>query len=492
MTSLNADDIHRTALLAVHDGSQLTLEAALSAHSATGILICADATTCHDVQGQAALLTAVATAVRAFGNVVVVTAAPGTAITGGPVTGTLAGAIGQQGARIANPADITDVDVTWPVLLVGHHTPLPPRLAWPGDLTRAVLRATWAGWVATVWRDARRQASNAEPACILAAIAAAAIGVSEAFGSIRSVPGSDAGYRDVQLSLWDPGGETADLGPTLAHAPAAWWLVGLGHLGQAYAWVISWLTYLSPPSIEVVLQDVDRTTPANHSTGILIPQGSRGIRKTRLVAAALDDTGLDTRMIERRLGPDQRTTDSECHVALIGVDNLPTRRLISAAGWRLAIDVGLGSGPQNFASMVIRRFPGAERSDQVAAWVSNTIRPVTIPQTPAFSDLKQRHDKCGVVELAGKAVGASFAGMTAACLAVAEATRELHGGIGLDILTLDLLTMHSDSALATEPADVISAGLLAFWNPDRPTSRSEWVAGPEAAAAQGGPAAVLL
>lgn len=461
MTSLSADDMHRTALLAMHDGSQLTLEAALSAHSATGILICADATTCHNIQGQAALLTAVATAARAFGTVVVVAAVPRTAITGGPVTGTIASAISQQGARLANQTDITDadVDVTWPILLVGHNTP-PPCLARPRDRSRAILRVTWAGWVATVWRDAGRQASNTGPACILAAIAAAAIGVSEAFGSIRCVPGSDAGYRDLRLSLWDPVGDTADLGPTLAHAPAAWWLIGLGHLGQAYAWVISWLTYLSPPSVEVVLQDVDRTTPGNHSTGVITPEGSRGIRKTRLIAEALDGTGLDTQVIERSLGPDLSTTDSECHVALIGVDNLPTRRLISAVGWRLAIDVGLGSGPQNFASIVVRRFPGAQRSDQVAAWGSDTIRPVTIPRTPAFSDLMQRHDTCGIVELAGKAVGASFAGMTAACLAVAEATRELHAGIGIDVLTLDLLTMYANSAPAAEPADVISAGLL--------------------------------
>ena len=49
----------------------------------------------------------------------------------------------------------------------------------------------------------------------------------------------------------------------------------------------------------------------------------------------------------------------------------------------------------------------------------------------------------------------------AACLAVAEATRELHGGIGLDITALDLLTLNSDGARAAEPGDVISARLLA-------------------------------
>lgn len=310
-----------------------------------------------------------------------------------------------------------------------------------------MLRATWAGWTASVRVSASQTADTAGPRCVLAPIAAAAIGVSEAFGSIRSAPGHDAGYRDVRLNLWNPHGDTADLGPALAHAPASWWLTGLGHLGQAYAWVISWLAYLTPDAIQLALQDTDRTTPANHSTSVLTPVGSDGIHKTRLITAALDHTGLDTRIIERRLGPDLRIAESECHVALIGVDNIATRRLISDVGWRLAIDVGLGTGLQNFASMQIRRFPGTQRSDQVGAWAADSPK------------LQERYDPCGVIELAGKAVGASFVGITAACLAVAEATREVHGGIGLDIMTLDLMTRDSDAAPAAMPADVICAQL---------------------------------
>ncbi|HUZ56020.1 MAG TPA: hypothetical protein VMU94_26280 [Streptosporangiaceae bacterium] len=460
MTALNADDIDRTALLALHDGTQPTLEAALSAHAATGIAICADSATCRDTQGQAALLTAAATAARAFGNVVVFAAAADAVLAAGPSAGrTLASALLQEGTPPADPPGAGDIAAAWPVLLIGSSTPVPPQPAGPGQGTRPVLRAAWTGWLATVQADASPATRTTGPPCILAAIAAAAIGVSEAFGSIRAVPGNDAGYRDVQLNLWHPGADAAGSGPALAHAPASWWLVGLGHLGQAYAWVISWLTYLTPPAIELVLQDTDRTSPANHSTGVLTPARSDGVRKTRLIAGALDHAGIDTQIIERRLGSDLRMLDGECHVALIGVDNIPARLLISDVGWRLAIDVGLGTGPRDFASMLLRRFPGAQPSNQVTAWIEIPAEPVTIPSTPAFSDLKERHDHCGVVQLAGKAVGASFVGITAACLAVAEATRELHGGSGLDITTLNLLTMDSDSAPAAEPADVISTRL---------------------------------
>jgi hypothetical protein len=109
--------------------------------------------------------------------------------------------------------------------------------------------------------------------------------------------------------------------------------------------------------------------------------------------------------------------------------------------------------------MHLRRCPGAVRSDQIAAWNTALSDQITVPGTPAFADLAERHDPCGVVELAGKAVGASFVGVTAACLAVAEVTRELHGGTGYDVLAFDLPTLDSDNAPAATPTDVISCSL---------------------------------
>jgi hypothetical protein len=454
-----AGDIHRTALLAMHDGSQPTLDAAISAHADTGVLLCADADTCHDFAGQAALLTAVTTAARAFGNVAVLAASPQTVITGGVSAGiSLANAVVREGASPITPPGLTAIPNRWPVVLIGAETPVPIRMDSFAGL-RAVLRVSWSGWVAAVRATSAPAGKAAAPPCVLAAITAAGMGISEAFGATRARPGSDAGFRDITLNLWNPRGDADSQGPVLAHAPCAWWLVGLGHLGQACSWVISWLPYADASAIEVALQDTDRTTPANHSTGVLTPAGSDGIRKTRLVAAALDRTGFDTRIIERRLGPDFRAAPGECHVAIMGVDNLLARRLASAIGWRFAVDLGLGSGPDNFASLLIRRFPAAQTSDAVPAWTHSVAVPVAIPSTPAFSDLIARHDQCGMVELAGAAVGASFVGIVAACLAVAEACRELHGGAGLDVLNLDLLTMDSQTAPATRPADVISAQL---------------------------------
>jgi hypothetical protein len=97
----------------------------------------------------------------------------------------------------------------------------------------------------------------------------------------------------------------------------------------------------------------------------------------------LENAGLTTRIIERRAGSDFRAAQGERHVALLGVDNLLTRRLTSGAGWTLAINTGLGDQPGNFDSILIHRFPGSRRSDEIPAWQPREPRAVAIPQTAA-------------------------------------------------------------------------------------------------------------
>ncbi|WP_121432275.1 hypothetical protein [Actinomadura pelletieri] len=284
--------------------------------------------------------------------------------------------------------------------------------------------------------------------------------MAEAFTFTRQLPGNDAGFRDVSLDLWSPGRPVPAPGPPLRYAPCAWWLVGLGHLGQANAWTISWLPYQNPADVEIVLQDADLTNPANHSTGLLTPVDSNGTPKPRLVAATLDRLSYRTRIIERHLTTHSTATSADPHVALIGVDNLDTRRLISSIGWRTAIDAGLGAGHRDFSAIAIHRFPGSHHSAKLPAWTSPGAPSVTVPDRPAFKDAEARLGRCGVVELAGKAVGAAFVGAVAACLTVAEALRELHGGPGYDVLTLHLLTHDPQTALAKTRADIVHAALV--------------------------------
>ncbi|WP_194919354.1 hypothetical protein [Catenulispora rubra] len=181
-----------------------------------------------------------------------------------------------------------------------------------------------------------------------------------------------------------------------------------------------------PSSISIVLQDDDATITANQSTGLLTPPRSEKIRKTRLVASALDRLGFTTTIIEFPVDDGTRAGARNNHVALLGLDNVPARRLTSDVSWKLAIDAGLGAGPTDFNSIMIRRFPGARRSDAVLAWADGSEEESPI-HNRVFEDAAER-DACGATTLAGIAVGATFVGVLAACLAVTEAIRSLYPG----------------------------------------------------------------
>ncbi len=86
-----------------------------AAHAATGVMVCADAAS-RDFAGQAAVLTAVVAALRAFGNVAVAAASPQTAIAAGVFASlSLTDAVTRQGARLVTADGV--IGERWPVVL---------------------------------------------------------------------------------------------------------------------------------------------------------------------------------------------------------------------------------------------------------------------------------------------------------------------------------------------------------------------------------------
>jgi len=350
---------------------------------------------------------------------------------------------------------------------LGAQTPIPAADHLTG--TRAVLigdvqtsfatsvQLTWDGWIAGV-RNPRSRMEERE-GCALAPLLAAALVVSEILESHLGV--IDACWRDVTLSLWNPTG-SANLpaqGPTLRWLPTQWMLIGLGHLGQANAWCLSHLPYESDAG-EIWLADDDFVAPANLSTGVLTDprcmydaSGSR-LRKTRTVAEAIERSGRTTRMIERRLHSEERFQADLPAIALVGVDNLETRRTLSDFGWPLCVDAGLGSTPSSFDSVSVHTFDGSgQSSHDVSAWryyeTSSTDTAAGI-----FEDLRRAGlDECGVVTLANKKVACAYVGMIAGCLVVAEVLRRLNGGAGSSSIsaTLDAIVFRGDEL---EPANL--------------------------------------
>lgn len=449
------DSFNRTALLLAHElGDAVD---GVSCHDESHISIIAGPGVCATRSGHAALLTAVKTAVRAFGQVRVALHDPAAKVLGGPDAGvSLASVVTGEGARLEEFGELASDDCV--VVLGECPEGVSARPAW--------LTASWTGWTAlvapTVDATQEQAPTNGNE---LAAIAAGALLVAERFFML--LPGSETvvGRRVAKVDLWAPIEHDFGAPPDLAHAPAHWWLLGLGHLGQGYAHAISWLDFAVPSEVQVVLQDAETTVMANHSTGVLTPAGSVGERKTRVTAASLDKCGYQTVIVERRMTRLTPAGSEDMHVALVGVDNLATRRGIDDYNWRTAIDVGIGSGAHDFDGMTIIRFPGRP-SGEIPAWQERPGQsvPGPLPSAPGL-------DACGLTELNGIAVGASFIGAIAGALAVAEACRPLHGGVGHAIQCRELRSGETEMVAARAVSAPISVPLTSSRAHSQPPRR---------------------
>jgi hypothetical protein len=151
------------------------------------------------------------------------------------------------------------------------------------------VRTAYAGWRGGIVPGHVDLAPGAAPVMPLAPMLSAALAVNEAFFYTRS--GNTAfGHRPVGLSLWRPSPNVDWLNPAtdepdLCYLPARLWLIGLGHLGQAYLWGLGLLPYPHPAGLSLVLQDIDIITPSTESTSILTDASQIGQKKTRTTAA---------------------------------------------------------------------------------------------------------------------------------------------------------------------------------------------------------------
>lgn len=299
----------------------------------------------------------------------------------------------------------------------------------PHDASFGV-RAVFSGWRAGVIPADEMPPFEFEAEFPLAAILATALAVNEAFLFVRQDT-PEAGSREIGISLWKPDAiddwaATAHGGPKIDYLPSKLWLLGLGHLGQAYLWTLSLLPYERPEEVSLVLQDIDVITASTLSTSVLSGPHMIGLKKTRAMAGVLEARGFKTGIIERRFDETLRVMPDDPQIALCGLDNALGRQPLCEVGFKFIVEAGLGNGAKDFRALRIHTFPGARDSRDL--WKANE-RVDTSVDARAYDDLKARGlDQCGVTMLAGKAVGAPFVGMTAAALSIAEIMRVLHDG----------------------------------------------------------------
>jgi len=228
--------------------------------------------------------------------------------------------------------------------------------------TQSGLRCWADGWTAVVSPNA--PSAQLRSGNEIGGVLAGALGVGEAF---RSAVLGDlrAGRSTSRLSAFSLGG-TGEEEAELRHLPTAFWLLGLGNLGQATLWTIGMLPYADPGAVLLFLQDFDTSEAGNLPIQILARPHWIGHKKARPAAAWADDVGFRTIIVERRFEAGCRRSDGEPGLALVGVDNLAARRAAAASNFDLVLDAGLGATAPEIFDIRLHAFPGVRSPEQ--AW----------------------------------------------------------------------------------------------------------------------------
>lgn len=313
----------------------------------------------------------------------------------------------------------------------------------------------WSGGVVETLKD--------ETVCDglgLTGVISGALGVSEVFQ--YCLGSSTAGRRDVGVSLWRPDlpWQNPDAtGPTLRWLPRSLWLLGLGHLGQAYAWSLGWLPYKEPSELTVCLMDVDSIVEGNVATGLLTRSDDLRKRKTRLVSEQLESLGYQSAIVERLFDETLRPSQSEPRLAFAGFDDPIPRRKLGDGRFDRVVDGGLGAGSTGYLDILLHTFPS--QLDPATAFGTGA-KLVSSILPPAYEVEAQRRiaegasvgdAQCGMLEFAGVTIGAAFVGAVASALVVADPLRQLHQGSELVVVGLDLRSPNDiQTAPNTEPS----------------------------------------
>ena len=435
MDTLSSDQLHRTTKLELDEGRARTVDEAQEIMTGYVLQIDVGVGVSESETRQAMLLTAVNTAVRAFlGGVRVRLREHGRVGVSWADGMDMATAVETYGGEI-----VESLDRDHPTLVVGDVKEQPV-----GSL---VLHGTWEGWSGGVVEETKHRLGESVE-FPLAGMLAASLGVSEAFQNLRG--NVVAGRRSTGLSLWEPRcdwREEPAYGEPCRYLPKRLWLIGLGHLGQAYAWALALLPYEDRSAVDLVLQDFDSIVKANGSTGMLSDDSLVGQKKTRVVSGRLEALGFNTNITERYFDSATRRSVNEPSVALVGVDDPAPRRLLEGAGFDLIVDAGLGGGPRNYLDILIHSFPsGIEAADAFLARDAQYAS--SLVDQPAYQDFHRRvrrttdltddEIRCGIIEVAGRSIGAAFVGCVAATFVLSEVLRSFARGPRIEVLGVTL------------------------------------------------------
>jgi len=403
--------------------------------------------------GQAAFLTATATATRCFGRV---------------------GAEGSLDEPMLCPLPIDARSLAEAVRFLGAATePLQESARRiliganlePGDSWS--VQAHWNGWTAGVAPGRNPQAIGRGD-CSLAGVAAGALAAGQAFlaeqGDIR------AGRFTQHISLWSPELSPevgAQPGPPLneIRLPKDLWFIGLGNLGQAYLWSLTMLPYSKPEEVMLFFQDDQRVGKENWGTSILVQRGKYGSLKTRIAEDWALARGFQVRRIDRRMDEHLIRSGTEPGIALGGLDRMPARRLLGQRGFEYIIDAGLGATVEAYRSFRINVFDSTGNPADHFQGVEDQTKEEAqkLLQLPAYEEVaRDRNDSgCGAAMLADMAVAVPFVSAFVGSLSITQAVRIASWEVNHAAMTGDTGDLKSVRAVLGRRRERVTVGNVA-------------------------------
>lgn len=253
--------------------------------------------------------------------------------------------------------------------------------------------------------DAATAGSQASP--VEAGVAAAGAALNEAFQhAYRKAP--LAGQREVRWSLPC----SANLTPV-----GNLWLIGLGHLGQAFLWTLALAGGDRLPR-SVRLTDYDTVSWSSLSTCLLVRTKDVGRKKVDGVAEEFEALGVQVQRDYERLNLiDAGMVRSAQDLVVVAVDNIALRCSLDRVHAERVLEAGIGDGAEAFTRIQLHAFPGPRKARDI--WIGDDTRAARAVDLnkPAYQALLAKSgDECGTALVAGRSVATPFVGAFAGAL----------------------------------------------------------------------------
>lgn len=233
-----------------------------------------------------------------------------------------------------------------------------------------------------------------------AGVAGAGSALNQAFQHIyRKAP--QAGQREVHFRF-----------PVVAQLSATrdLWVIGLGHLGQAYLWTMMLKGREAFPAV-ARLTDDDKVSTSSLSTCLLVDVADVGRKKVEVVAERLEALDIKVQRDPVRLDMDAGPINSTHPLCIVAVDNLALRRSLDRIQGAFLLEAGIGDGADSFTRIQAHAFPGGRLARDIWAGEDHKAsQPIDISKPAYRSLLEESDDECGTTLVAGRSIATPFVG----------------------------------------------------------------------------------